>query len=100
MSSPARLSLRFWFAAPLVAVAFLLWIHSSRVQHVEFVSGFSDTSLVTDEKSPTGYAGGVRLLVAPGHNNESYQFIAQTQDMVAQGEWRLRHVTYDNAPTG
>src|SRR5690606_34903060 len=34
------------------------------------------------------------------HNNETYQWIAQTQQMLATGEWRLRHTRYDNAPAG
>jgi hypothetical protein len=100
MSFIPRLSLRLWFLAPLLAFGFILWIHSMRVQRVELVSGSLTTSLSTDAESPTGYAGGQRLLIAPGHNNESYQWIAQTQRMVADGEWRLRKVDYDNAPTG
>jgi hypothetical protein len=40
------------------------------------------------------------MLLAPGHNNESYQWIMQTQQMLATREWRLRHVGYDNAPAG
>ncbi len=100
MSFISRFSLRFWFVAPLLALGFLLWIHSARVKRVELISGLPSATVATDPKSPTGYAGGLRLLIAPGHNNESYQWIAQTQQMVAEGRWRLRHVDYDNAPTG
>lgn len=99
MSFFARFLPRFWFIGPLIALGFLAWVHSTRVQRVELVSAPSSPVSI-DPKSPTGFAGGVRMLVVPGHNNESYQWIAQTQQMVAQGEWRLRHVTYDNAPTG
>lgn len=99
MSLISRLSLRLWFVAPLLAFGFIFWIHSVRVQRIETISA-PTTATAIDPKSPTGYAGGVRLLIAPGHNNESYQWIAQTQAMVATGEWRLRHVGYDNAPTG
>lgn len=99
MSLFARLSLRFWFVAPLIALCFLLWVHSTRARHVELVSA-PTTPVAIDPRSPTGYAGGVRMLIAPDHNNESYQWIAQTQQMIARDEWRVRQVTYDNAPTG
>ncbi len=99
MTSPVRLLLRFWFVAPLLAAFFLVWMHRSRADHVEALSKLP-TEIAVDPKSPTGYAGGLRTLVVPGHNNESYQWILQTQQMVHRGEWRLRHVDYDNAPVG
>lgn len=99
MTPPVRNLLRFWFVAPLLAVLVLFWMHRTRAQRVELVSTPA-APVAVDPKSPTGYAGGVRMLIAPGHNNESYQWILQTQQMVAQGEWRLRRVDYDNAPTG
>jgi hypothetical protein len=100
MSPFARLSLRFWFVAPLLALGFLLWVDAARVRRVEFVSALPNGTLRADPTSPTGYAGGQRTLIAPGHNNESYQSILQTQQMVATGQWRLRHADYDNAPIG
>ena len=71
-----------------------------RAHRVEFVSKLGGIELAADEASPTGYAGGLRRMIAPEHNNESYQWIVQTQLMISQGEWRLRHVNYDNAPVG
>lgn len=100
MSFIPRLPLRLWFVAPLLALGFVFWMHGVRAQRVELVSEPPDGSVAVDRSSPTGYAAGLRVLIAPGHNNESYQWIAQTQQMVAEGRWRLRHVTYDNAPTG
>lgn len=99
MTTPVRHLLRFWFVAPLLAVLVLVWMHRTRAQRVEFVST-STTQVAVDPKSPTGYADGVRMLIAPGHNNESYQWILQTQQMLTQNEWRVRQVNYDNAPTG
>lgn len=75
----------------------LTWI---RIAEVERLTGLTARAPAIEATSPTGYAGGARLLIAPGHNNESYQWIAQTQRMIATGEWRLRQVDYDNAPTG
>ena len=56
--------------------------------------------LKLDDKSPTGYAGGERRMIVPGHDNYAYQRIAQTQQMFAQGQLRVRHVDYENAPLG
>jgi hypothetical protein len=53
-----------------------------------------------DASSPTGLAHGRRRLIVPEHNNESYQWIMETQQLLARGEWRIRHVDYDNAPFG
>jgi hypothetical protein len=55
---------------------------------------------VIDSKSPTGYAHGQRELIVPERNEDSFNLIAQTQQMFARGEWRVRHVEYDNAPLG
>ena len=53
-----------------------------------------------DANSPTGYADGKRWLIVPEHNNPSYQWIEETQLMLARGDWRVRHVDYENAPFG
>ena len=74
-----------------------------RWQRVDYVTGIAEWSVsapTLSATSATGYAEGVRRLIVPGHNNNSYQWIMQTQQMVAGGDWRLRHVSYDNAPQG
>lgn len=101
MRLPHWLSARAWLILPFLALGFTLWVNHVRVQQVEYVSQLAiGQSVKTDAASPTGYAGGIRMLIVPGHNNDSYQWIAQTQQMLAAGEWRLRHVDYDNAPFG
>lgn len=101
MSISARLSSYvLWIVAPIIALAFLLWIDAARVRRVELITSLGGASAAIDPESPTGYANGVRMLIVPAHNNESYQSIAQTQLMIAGGDWRLRHVDYDNAPLG
>lgn len=95
-----RLSSYTWIAALICAGGFLLWIHAARVQRVEYVSGLAEPAAVAESSSPTGYSAGLRRLIVPEHNNESYQWIAQTQQMLARGEARVRHVDYDNAPSG
>ncbi|ACB73888.1 hypothetical protein [Opitutus terrae] len=99
MPPPASLS-RFWIAALLIASTWFIVITAIRVQHVERLSAASGKLPALDPNSPTGYAHGQRRLLAPGHNNESYQWLMQTQQMIATSEWRLRRVSYDNAPIG
>ena len=100
MSFPSRLSNHAWVIVLICACGFLVWIDAARAQRVEFVSGLAGTVPVADASSPTGYAAGVRQLIVPEHNNESYQWIAQTQQLLARTEWHVRHVDYDNAPFG
>ncbi len=100
MSLFPRISSRAWIFVLIGTCGFLLWINSVRLAHVEYVSGLVAPETAMDAQSPTGWANGLRRLIAPEHNNESYQWLAQTQQMIAQGDWRLRHVDYDNAPAG
>ena len=95
-----RLSSRIWIIALLAAGGFLLWIDAGRIRRVEYISALAEPVEAVDAASPTGYAAGLRRLIVPEHNNDSYQWIAQTQQMLARGEWRVRHVAYDNAPLG
>jgi hypothetical protein len=41
-----------------------------------------------------------RNLIIPERNEDSLHWIMQTQQMLAQHQWRVRHVDYDNAPLG
>ncbi|HWA27411.1 MAG TPA: hypothetical protein VG734_17280 [Lacunisphaera sp.] len=96
----SRLVPRAWIAALLLALGFVAWTQHQRMKRVEYVTALGAIPLAPAADSPTGYAGGLRRLLAPGQNNESYQWIAQTQQMLARHEWRIRHVDYDNAPVG
>lgn len=83
-----------------VAVGATLALNRARVREVERLTALMADAPAIDATSPTGYTRGMRVLLAPGHNNESYQWIAQTQAMIARQEWRVRQVDYDNAPGG
>lgn len=85
---------------PLCAFGFLVWADYARVQRVQYVSSIDREDVAVDAASPTGYGGGLRWLIVPEHNSRSYQWIAETQQMLARGEWRVRHVDYENAPFG
>ncbi len=95
-----RLTPFLWIIAPLAAVGFLCWLTAARVERINHITNLVETEAVADPASPTGYAAGLRQFIVPEHNSDSYQWLAQTQQMLARREWRVRHVDYDNAPTG
>ncbi len=95
-----RLSSQTWIIALICVSGFLLWMDTARVRRVDYVSGLGEPPVTSEAASPTGYKAGLRRLIVPEHNNESYQWIAQTQQMLAGHDWRVRHVGYDNAPFG
>ncbi|MBK8479114.1 MAG: hypothetical protein IPL39_23385 [Opitutaceae bacterium] len=97
----SRLRPLVWIVVLLGACAWVCRIAAVNLGRAETLSnlGGGDT-IATAAASPTGYAGGVRKLVLPEPNYESLQWIAQTQEMLARGEWRLRHIGSDNAPVG
>ena len=98
--SPLRFNGRAWLLIPLFAAGFLIWASLERARRVEFVTNTDREEAVVDATSATGYAGGQRWLIVPEHNNRSYQWIAETQQMLAQKEWRVRHIDTENAPIG
>jgi hypothetical protein len=100
MRLPFRLSPRAWLFAPACAFAFVAWSDYVRIERVEFVSKVAGEEARVDASSPTGYADGKRWLIVPEHNNPSYQWIEETQLMLSRGDWRVRHVDYENAPFG
>lgn len=100
MRSWLRPAALFSAAALVCSLVFIFWINALRRERVDYVTALADGVPSLEAKSPTGYVEGRRALIVADHNNESYQWIAQTQQMMARGEWRLRHVDYDNAPTG
>ena len=100
MSIPSKLSARAWLLIPLCAVGFLVWTNLERAQRAEQVTNTDREEAVVDAASPTGYAGGKRWLIVPEHNNRSYQWISETQQMLTHGQWRVRHLEYENAPFG
>ena len=100
MNISSRLSSRAWLLIPLCAAGFLVWTDYARVRRVQDVSGIDREEAAVDPGSPTGYVGGRRWLIVPEHNSRSYQWIAETQQMLALGQWRVRRVDDENAPFG
>ncbi len=94
---------RLWLLAPVCALAFLAWTTTRRLSHVEAVNALAPwtpfPALVT-ANSPTGHTGGQRVLIVPERNEKSFEWIAQTQVMLAHHAFQLHHVDYDNVPSG
>ena len=101
MTSIARIPARLWAIVPVCACAYLAWSAHVRIERVDYVSGLAGgPGDVPDARSPTGYADGRRELVIPERNEGSFHWIEETQQMLARGELRVRHVDYENAPFG
>lgn len=81
-------------AIPLCACLFLAWVDKARIARVQYASGLAGWSV-----SGQGGAWHPRLIV-PEHDNASFEWLDQTRQMFARGEWRVRSVDYENAPFG
>ncbi len=100
MQSRFRPSSFLWIAVLVCALAFQFWTTRARIARVEAITAIAREDIPLNASSLTGYESNRRQLIVPERNNDSYHWITQTQQMLATGEWRLRHVDYDNAPFG
>ena len=97
-----RAAATFWILLVL-AVVWTGFNQQARIQRIQRVTDLPEWSVDApkpDPASPTGYAGGWRRLILPEHNHRSFLWIAQTQQMLAEGRGRVRHIGYENAPHG
>lgn len=103
MSARVRPTSFLWLLVPFGALLLLAVFDVRRARHVEVVSAqpgwYADPPTV-DAASPTGYSRGGRRLVVPEHNNDSFHWIAQAQQALRDGSWRVRRVESENAPFG
>ncbi len=101
MNRFSRLCTHLWLVTLLGALALLGRIAADNLAQADRLSNLADgDTIAVDAASPTGYAGGLRKLVLPEMRHETFEAIAQTQQMLATGDWRLRHIDSDNAPVG
>lgn len=100
MSQTSPLSARAWMVVLLLALGFTVWVDARRIQHLEHLATLTRGESVPSAGSPTGYAGGIRERVLSDHEGRSYEWIAQTQRMLAEGKWRVRQIDEENAPFG
>ena len=100
MSQPSPLFRHAWMPVLLLAAGFVVAVDLRRVTRVEAITAAVTPDVVPAPASPTGYAGGLRALIMPEQNSDSAAWIVQTQQMFATGNWRVRHIDYENAPYG
>lgn len=84
-------------------LAFVIWeavTHATHLLDVSVAYGVTVDAPAIDATSPTGHADGRRSLILPAGAADSAHWVMQTQEMIARGDWRIREVAYDNAPTG
>jgi hypothetical protein len=100
-SNASRIRRRAWLLFPLVAFVFLVATTSIRLRRVEFVSEVAGApAATTGDMATTRPTAWRPHLVVPGHHNESYEWLDLTREMFAQRVLRVRHVDYENAPSG
>jgi tetratricopeptide (TPR) repeat protein len=100
-SGPADRFASWWKWTLLGALLFLALDTTERVLRLRALTGIAVSDLVAPQlatDSVSGYARGQRTL--PLGYPDSYHWIRQTQEMLAAGDWRVRSVSYDNAPQG
>jgi hypothetical protein len=94
---------RTWLVALAAALVLLAIDSATRLHMIRDLAASSTagaSGLARDPASPTGFVGGQRDAILPDAGLDGYQWLMQTQQMLADGGWRVRHVTYDNAPAG
>jgi hypothetical protein len=102
--APAR-GLPRWLVVVVVLVAagyagIDAYVRSRHILEVGERYGVTVDAPAVDDRSPTGFADGRRSIVLPPGAADARHWVMQTQDMMARGEWRIRHVDFDNAPRG
>lgn len=95
MSSPNPFPRRWWWLVPLAAAIFLILADVGRIKNVQRVTALGRE---TGERksSPASW----HWLIVPEHNSRSYQWLAETEQMLAHAEGRVHRVDYENAPDG
>ncbi|HXQ80610.1 MAG TPA: hypothetical protein VN775_04805 [Opitutaceae bacterium] len=96
MSNTGRISRRAWLIIPFFALAFTVVTTAIRVRRIEYVSEVAGSPAPAPERKSEWQP----RLIVPGHHNESYEWLDQTRQMFARGEWRVRYVDYENVRAG
>jgi len=101
LSYLTRIYQRAWLIFPLLALTFTIVTAAIRVQWIEYVSDVAGSPA----SGPSGAARKRKpewqpRLVIPGHHDESFEWLDQTRQMFARGEWRVRRVDFENAKAG
>lgn len=86
-----------WLAVPLAALAFLAATWALRVRRVDFVSHEAGGAPAAALNANGAWQP---ALVIPGHRDKSYEWLDLTRQMFARHQLRVRHIDYENAPSG
>jgi hypothetical protein len=89
-----------WIGALFAALAFTATDATIRLRTIADVQEELPGRPPDDASSSTGYAREQRGLILPSVGIDGYQWIIQTQQMLAGDGLRIRRVDYDNAPAG
>jgi asparagine N-glycosylation enzyme membrane subunit Stt3 len=92
---------KWWLAVLAGALIFLAADSARQLAAFRAVTALGEkgrSAPVPDPGSPTGYQDGRRSQIL--QSTDGYHWVMQTQLMIASGDWRVRRVTYDNAPDG
>ena len=96
MQAPAKpASLVTWIVL-IVAIVLTGAIAWKRGERVEFISSLANV----ETHRPANDDTVEHRLIIPGHTNESFQWILETETLFRDHRWRLQTTTQDNAPYG
>ncbi len=98
-----RLAALLWWAIPVCALIFFVVVtqaRRARVEQVTALHGWYADGPVRDASAPTGFAEGQRRLIVPERVAGTWRWIAQAQEHLAEGRWRVRRIDHENAPYG
>lgn len=65
------------------------------IRHVQQVGAVGRETATGETMRPQRH-----WLIVSEHSSRGYQWLAETEQMLARGEWRIRHVNYENTPFG
>jgi hypothetical protein len=88
-----------WAMLLIGALGFVAWLHHGWAGRVEYLSNLErDRSEIAGPSDAR--TAQKRWFIVPAHNAHSYQWMAETQQMLRAKNLRVRRVDYENAPYG
>lgn len=100
MNSARKNRWSWWWLAPALALALFCLRAGEQAHFKHRVSELEQLGLypcAADPHSPTGYRWGQHSQIL---SPDGCHWVMQTEQMLASGSWRVREVSYDNAPAG
>ncbi|HKS05807.1 MAG TPA: hypothetical protein VJR92_05805 [Gemmatimonadaceae bacterium] len=97
------MSSRFWKLSLAFALLFVVADSVARLRGVAVLNDANSGGtrvIASDSTTPSGYAGNQHVAVLPILGTDGYHWAMQTQQMLATGDARIRHVDYDGPPEG